>query len=98
MKTEMDVVMYLYSKHSLGYIDSKYIWVHRSKSLGSSISLEIPFLSYVSLHSERKRCGLVGPSPCYSQSEVVYAYQVLDLMLQRIFWPNAIVGCFSLPM
>ena len=28
---------------------------------------------------ERKRCGLVGSSPCYSQSEVVYAYQVIDL-------------------
>ena len=86
MKIEMDVVMYLYSKHSLGYIDSKYIWVHGSNSLGSSTSAEIPFLSYFSLHRERKRCGLVGPSPCYSQSEVVYAYQVLDLMLQRIFW------------
>ena len=45
MKMEMDVVMYLYLKHSLGYIDSKYIWVHGSNSLGSSTSVEIPFLS-----------------------------------------------------
>ena len=28
IKTEMGVVIYMYLKHSLDYIDSKYIWVH----------------------------------------------------------------------
>ena len=37
MKTEMDVVIYMYLKHSPNYIDSKYIWVHGSNSLGSSV-------------------------------------------------------------
>ena len=27
MNTEMGVVLYMYLKHSLDYIDSKYIWV-----------------------------------------------------------------------
>ena len=55
------------------YIDSKYIWVHGSNSLGSSVFAEIPFLAFLALHKER-RCGQVGPSLCYSQSEVVYVY------------------------
>ena len=69
----------MYLKHSSDYIDSKYIWVHWSNSLGSSVFVEIPFLPLLALHRERKRCGQVEPSPRYSQSEVVYAYQVLDL-------------------
>ena len=76
IKTEMGVVIYMYLKHSPDYINSKYIWVHVSNSIGSSVFAKIPFLA---LHRERKRCGQVGPSPCYSQSEVVYAYQVLEL-------------------
>ena len=35
----------MYLKHSPDYIDSKYIWVHRPNSLGSSVSAEIPFLA-----------------------------------------------------
>ena len=66
-------------KTSPRYIDSKYMWVHGSNSLGSSPLAEIPFLAFLALHRERKRCGQVGPSPCYFQSEVVYAYRVLDL-------------------
>ena len=77
MKTEMGMVIYI--KDSTDYINSKYIWVHGSNSLGSSVFAEIPFLAFLALHRERKRCGQVGTSPCYSQSEVVYAYQVLDL-------------------
>ena len=77
--TKIGVVIYMYSKHSPDYIDSKYIWVHVSNSQGSSVFAEIPFLAFLTLHQERKRCGQVGPSTCYSQSEVIYAYQVLDL-------------------
>ena len=47
MKTEMGVVIYMYSKDSSDYIDSKYIWVHGSNSLGSSVSAEIPFLTFL---------------------------------------------------
>ena len=55
------------------------MWVHGFNSLGSSVFGVIPFLAFLDLHRERKRCGQVEPSPCYSQSEVVYAYLVLDL-------------------
>ena len=84
----MDVVIYIYLKHSPDYIDSKYIWVHRLNSLGSSVFAEIPFLAFSTLHRKWKRCSQVLPHPCYSQSEVVYAYQVLDLQLQGFFWPK----------
>ena len=81
MKTEMGVIImiYMYLKHSTDYIDSKYMWVHGCNSLGSSVFAEIPFLPFLALHMERKWCGQVEPGPCYSQSDVVYAYQVLDL-------------------
>ena len=71
MKTEMGVVTYMYLKHSPDYIDSKYILVHGSNSLGSSVFARIPFLAILAFCRERKRCGQVGPSPCYYQSEVV---------------------------
>ena len=48
-----------------------YIWVHGSNSPGSSVFAEIPFLAFLALHRESKRCGQVGPSPCYSQREVI---------------------------
>ena len=79
IKTEMGVVIYMYLKHSPDYIDSKCIWVHGSNSLGSSVFAEIPFLAILALHRQRNRCGQVGPIPYYSESEVVHAYQVLDL-------------------
>ena len=79
MNTKMGVFIYMYLKYCSDYIDSKYIWVHGSNSIDSSVSAEISFLSFLALHRKRKRCGQVGPSPCYSQSEFVYAYQVLDL-------------------
>ena len=44
-----------------------------SSSLGSSNFAELPFSTFLALYRERKRCGQVGSSPCYSQSEVVYA-------------------------
>ena len=66
IETEMGVVIYMYSKHSLNYIDSKYIWVHGYNSLGSSVFVEIPFLAFLASHRGMKRCGQVGPCPCYS--------------------------------
>ena len=78
MNTKMGVVIYIYLKYSSDYIDYKYIWVHGSNSIGSSVSTEVPFLAFLALYMKRRRCGQVGPSPCYSQSEFVYAYQVLD--------------------
>ena len=57
MKIAMGVVIYMYLKHSLDYIVSKYIWFHGSNSLGSIVFAEIPFLAFLSLHRERKRCG-----------------------------------------
>ena len=57
------VMIYMYLKHSPDYIDSKYMWVYGSNSLGLSVSAEIPFLKFLALHRERKRCGQVEPSP-----------------------------------
>ena len=86
MNTKIGVVMYMHLKYSSDYINSKYIWVHGSTSIGSSVSALIPFLAFLALHRKRKKCGQVGPSPCYIQSEFVYAYQVLDMYLQEFFW------------
>ena len=71
MKTEMDVVIYMYFKDSPDYIDSKYIWVHGSNSLDSSVFAEVPLYTFLALHRKRKRCDQVRPIPCYSQSEVI---------------------------
>ena len=68
MKTEMGVVIFMYLNYFPDYMDSKYIWVHGFNSLGSCIFAEIPFLAFLVLHWERKRCGQVDPSTCYSQS------------------------------
>ena len=70
-KTEMDVVIFMYLKHSPDYIDYNYIWVHGFNSLGSSVFSDIPFLAFLALLRERKRCGQVRPSPCYSESKLV---------------------------
>ena len=95
INTEMGVVIYMNLKHSPDYIDSKYIWIHGSNSLGSSVFDEIPFLA---IHRERKRCGKVGSSPCYSQSVVIYAYQILDLLLQGFYWPKYHFWLFRITM
>ena len=82
MKTDIGLVIYMHLKHSPGYIDFKYIWVYRYNSLGSSVFVKYHFLAFfafLALHREKKRCGQVGPSPCYSESEAIYAYQVLNL-------------------
>ena len=50
MNTKMNVVIiYMYLKHFPDYIDSEYIWVHGSNSIGCSVSTEIPFLAFFSL-------------------------------------------------
>ena len=49
-------------------------------------------------HKEGKRCGQGGQSPCYSQSEVIYPNQVLDLELQWFSGKNIIFGFFSSPL
>ena len=36
--------------------------------------LRVPFLTFLASHT-RKRCGQVGPTPCYSQSQDVSACQ-----------------------
>ena len=46
METEMGVVIYMHLKHLLDFIDSKYIWVHGSIYLSSSVFTEIPFLVF----------------------------------------------------
>ena len=79
METEMGVVIYMHLKNRPDYIDSKYILVHGSNCLGSSVLAEIQFLAFLVYHSKSKRCGQVGPSPFYSQGEVIHAYQLLDL-------------------
>ena len=72
----MGVVIYMYLKHSIDYINSSNIWAHGSNSLGVFVA-EIPFLAFLAflalldLHRKWSRCGQVEPSPCYSQSEVV---------------------------
>ena len=38
--------------------------------------LEIPFLAFLALHTERNRCGQMGPTPCHSQSQVYYEGQL----------------------
>ena len=45
MNIRMGVVIYMYSKHSPDYIDSKYMcsWLN---SLGSSVFADIPFLIF----------------------------------------------------
>ena len=62
MKTEMSVVISMHLKHSPDYIDSTYIWVQGSNSQGSSVMAEIPFLTFLALYREIRRCGQVGPS------------------------------------
>ena len=40
IKTVMGVFLQMYLKHSTDYIDSKYIWVHGSNSLGFLLLLK----------------------------------------------------------
>ena len=49
IKSEMGVVNCMYLKHSPDYIDSKYIWVYESNSLGSGVFVEIPIIVIFSI-------------------------------------------------
>ena len=64
MKTEMNVVLnhVMYLKYFPDYIDSKYIWVHGSDSLGSSVMAEIPFLAFL-LFTGKERGVASGTQP-----------------------------------
>ena len=68
METEMGVVIYMHLKNLPDYIDSKYIWVHGSNSLGSSVLAEIPFLSFLALH--RKGIGMARWDPAHDTPRV----------------------------
>ena len=58
-KTVMGVVLYMYLKYSTDYIDSKYIWVHRSNSLGFFVA-EIPFLTFFPFTLEKEQVWSSG--------------------------------------
>ena len=73
MNSKMCVVIYMYLNIS------QMIVIPNIYGVGSSIFNKIPFLAFLDLYRERKRCGQVEPSPCYFQIQVVYAFQVLDL-------------------
>ena len=66
-------------KHSPEYIDFKYIWVHGSISLGSSVFTEIQFLAFLALHRKRRGVARWNPAHVTSELSCVYTYQVLDL-------------------
>ena len=50
----------MHSKHFSDYIDPKYIWVHGSISLGSSVFAEIPFFGIFSLTQRKEKVWLGG--------------------------------------
>ena len=54
----------------------------RSKCYSEFFCVTFSFYTY------GKRCSQIGPCPGYSQSQVVYAYHVLGLLLQRFVWPK----------
>ena len=93
--TKVGVVIYMYSKYSPDYIDSKYIWVHGSNSLGSGVLTEISFLTFLAYYRERKTCGQVGPNTCYSQNEVIYIYQVNICSSKGFSGKNTNLGFFG---
>ena len=41
----------------------------------SNIFLEVLFLKCFALHTKRKKCGQMGPIPCYAQSQFMFACQ-----------------------
>ena len=81
----------MYLKYSPDFIDFKYIYIYIYIYIYGFMGLtpkvqvfllKYYFLAVLALYREKKSCGQVGPSLCYSQSEVVYA------QLQGFFWPN----------
>ena len=67
--------------------------VRRSNSLGPSVIHKYFFSNLFALYTNGKKCSQKGSCPCYSQSQVVYAYHVLSLPIHRsvhtisgLFW------------
>ena len=67
MKTEMGVVIYIYSKDPPDYIYSKYVWVHGSNSLDSSASAEISFLAFLAF---KRKGGVARWEPAHATPKV----------------------------
>ena len=77
------------------YFKPKYILkcVRTSQFFGSSVIQKYFFYHFFTLHTNGKWCNQEGFNPCYSQSQVVYAYHVLSLLLQGFVWSK----CHFLP-
>ena len=78
----MGVVIYMPLKHPPDCIDSKYIWVHGSNSLGSSVLAEIPFLAFLALH--RKGRGVARWDPAHVTPRVklyISSFRSVDSMV-----------------
>ena len=43
--------------------------------LGQHDFLKVLFLTFLAKHTKRKKCGQMGPTPCYLQGQVVSACQ-----------------------
>ena len=65
METEMGVVIYMHLKHLLDFIDSKYIWVHGSIYLSSSVFTEIPFLVFLAFTQGKEKVWPGGTQPMF---------------------------------
>ena len=64
------LALYTFLKRSPGDTDSKYIWICGYIYIGPSV-FRCTIFGILTLHMERKKCGLVRITPCYSQSQVV---------------------------
>ena len=47
--------------------------------------LEALILAFLTLHTKKKRCGQMGPTPSYLRSQVVSVCQVLGLVAPLFF-------------
>ena len=52
----------MYLKRSTDYIDSKYIWVHGSNSLGVFFVAEIPFLAFLPYTGKKRGVAKWNPA------------------------------------
>ena len=96
METEMGVVIYMHLKYPRDNIDSKYMWVHGSNSLGSSFLAEIPFLTFLALH--RKGRSVARWNPAHVTPRVkLYMQPSFGSTAPWVFWPNTIFRYLSLP-
>ena len=61
--------------------------VRRSNSLRPSVIHKKKFSNLFALYTNGKKCSQEGSRPCYSQSQVVYAYHVLSLSIHEFVVP-----------